>query len=144
MKLSDITVHVHSTICPLTTPTNWELRQKVLDYERMYNKNITQSWNIIQNPPFLDPTKFGDFVLADLQKLIDLVDPETDSYDLLIGYYKAIEKNSEPDLEVLREFLSYSAKIDQRRNLDWKSIYPELNAYIERKLGESIIAISIN
>jgi len=133
MELDGITVQVHSTICPLTTPTNWELRQKVLDYQLRYDKEIEQSWNIIQNPPFLDPTKFGSYVLPDLQKLIDLVNPDTKEFDMLTGYYKAIESN-EPDLEMLREFVSYSDKMDQRRNLDWRAVYPELSAYVHGQI----------
>ena len=131
---SDITVQVHSTICPLTLPTNWELREKVLSYEKQYNKEIEQSWNIIKNPPFLDPTNFGDYLLEDLQKLIDLVDHERES-DILMGYYKAIE-GKEPNVEMLKEFISYSDKIDERRNLDWRAIYPELNNFIQGVINE--------
>ena len=132
---SNMDVKVHSTICPLTLPTNYELREKVLSYQEEYRKPIHHSWNIIQNPPFLDPTKFGEHMLDDLNKLINLVDENTEEYSMLTGYYSAIE-NTEPDIEMLREFVKYSDNMDKRRNLDWRSIYPKLNTYIEDLINE--------
>ena len=131
---SKITVHIHSTITPLTTPTNWVLRKKVLDYQKKYDKYIHQSWNIIANPPFLDPTKYGHFVLEDLQKLIDLVEKGTDEYNLLKGYEKAIKDDPQPDEEMLKEFVRFSDVMDGRRNLNWRKTYPKLNEFIGKSL----------
>lgn len=131
---SKITVHIHSTITPLTTPTNWVLRKKVLDYQKKYDKYIHQSWNIIQNPPFLDPTKYGHFVLEDLQKLIDLVDKDTEEYNLLKGYEKAIKDDPQPDEEMLKEFVRFSDVMDGRRNLNWRKTYPKLNEFVGKSL----------
>ena len=135
---TDIIVHVHSTITPLTTPTNWVLRKKVIEYEKKYGKEIHQSWNIIQNPPFLDPTKYGSFVLEDLEKLISLIPHNKEEHKLLNGYKKAIENKPEPDIEMLKEFVRFSDEMDRRRKQDWRSIYPKLNSFLDKTLGEKV------
>ena len=135
---TDIIVNVHSTITPLTTPTNWVLRKKVVEYEKKYGKEIHQSWNIIQNPPFLDPTKYGSFVLEDLEKLISLIPHNKEEHKLLNGYKKAIENKPEPDIEMLKEFVRFSDEMDRRRKQDWRSIYPKLNSFLEETLGEKV------
>jgi hypothetical protein len=124
-----ITMSVHSTLCPLTLPTAYQLTEIVND-ARKIKPSITHSWNIIADPVFLDPTIFGKYMRTDFNKLIDVIpDFLSDTRKVVEGFRDKVVANdisTEKNKELMKEFYDYMEEICRRRNLDWRSVYPKL------------------
>lgn len=120
-----ITLSVHSTLCPLTLPTAYQLTEMVNEARKIKN-SITQSWNIIADPVFLDPCVFGKYMEEDFDKLIKVI-PEfmPDTVKVVEGFRDKVI-TSEPNKELMLEFYNYMEEICRRRNLNWRDTYPQL------------------
>lgn len=125
-----ITLSVHSTLCPLTLPTAWELTTMV-EEARKIKPSMTQSWNIIADPVFLDPCVFGKYMAEDFNKLISVMNPNDDTARLIVEGFRDKVVSSELNIELMKEFRDYMDEICRRRNLDWRSVYPKLVEIIE-------------
>lgn len=125
-----ITLSVHSTICPLTLPTAYQLTEMVNE-ARKIKPSITQSYNIIADPVFLDPCVFGKHMEEDFNKLIDVMDPNDDNTIKVVEGFRDKVVSSVPNKELMLEFYNYMEEISRRRNLDWRGTYPHLVKIIE-------------
>lgn len=120
-----ITLSVHSTICPLTLPTAYQLTEMVNE-ARKIKDSITQSYNIIADPVFLDPCIFGKYMQDDFNKLIKVIPTDAkDTLDVVIGFRDKVV-SSTPDKNLLLEFYNYMEEISKRRNLNWRDTFPQL------------------
>lgn len=128
----EISISVQSTLCPLTLPTAYQLTRKVNE-ARAYRKKLVghdsvllqHGWNVIQDPPFLDPCIFGDYHTNYFDMVLSEITDDPDNYDIVNGYKKKIEAAT-VNKELVLEFYNYMEELCRRRNLDWHSLYPHL------------------
>lgn len=112
-----LVVNVHSTLACVTLPTAWELAEKIQGWRKQ--KDIGHGWNIIAHPVFFAPDIFGKHMKEYFDKLI--------AHSADVGYLKGfrdkvISKNV--DAAQLLRLRNYLDKLDHRRNLNWREIYP--------------------
>ena len=120
-----ITLSVHSTLCPLTMPTAYQLTEMVNE-ARKIQPRITQSYNIIADPIFLDPCVFGKHMEKDFNKLIKVIPKHAQDTIKVVEGFRDKVVSSETNKELMLEFFNYMEEICRRRKLDWRSTYPQL------------------
>jgi hypothetical protein len=131
-----ISVSVHSTLCPLTLPTAWVLRQKVIDYSAISESGyIHQSWNIIATPVFFDPCHFGAHMADHFERLLALI---TDDNALqIVGGFRDKVVSSEVNAPMVIEMRDYLDELSRRRRTQWRSIYPELSDLVDNIISSA-------
>jgi organic radical activating enzyme len=133
IKSKYIDVSVHSTLTPITLPTAWKLTEFLNSKSTEHNKHINQSWNIISDPAFLDPSVFGNYLDGYFTKLIQTV---RNPPDYLTGFYTKVSKSA-VNRVLMYEFVDYMDKLDLRRNTNWRNVYPELSNIVTTELGDT-------
>lgn len=120
LSIPEIDVTIQSTISPITLPTSWELAKKVQEWNNI--RYVGQGWNNIANPPFLDPSIFGTYLVDYMNQLINVVyDKLNKDEEALQTIVAALEKikaskyNYNRSLDMLiKQITAMNAKIDQQ------------------------------
>lgn len=130
-----IGMQVQSTICPITVQSMWQLYDFILSFN---DSRINLSWNTIQDPKWFNPSRFGTYCLDGIDKLIARLKqspfPQHHNIPYLEGIRNQISKATCDPYEMIR-FKTHLDELDVRRNLDWKSIYPDLAEHIEKNIS---------
>jgi organic radical activating enzyme len=135
---SDFSIFIQSTISPITAPTAYQLVDKVVEWRKI--RSVRQGWNVVANPPFLDPSIFGYYLTEYMNKLVQSTmplrnaGPDFPDISYLDGFATQI-KNSEVNKEMLKELRNYLDELDSRRNQDWRKIYPWMDKIFIKELG---------
>jgi hypothetical protein len=82
---------------------------------------------------------FGNIFEEDFNCAIDLMSEEFEEHISVKNYLKGIRdmvKNSIPDLEKIEKFYIFLNKMDERRNTNWRIIYPWLVELFHKHLGD--------
>ena len=129
-----ITLNVNSTLTSLTIKTMPTLIE-YLNRFRNNGRKIYHSIGQVDNKTWLHCDVFGaGFFDNDFKQTIDAMPAITDwdinQKDLLIGLWKSL-KDSIINNEKLTQLELYLNEIDQRRNTNWKLIFPWLDEYIK-------------
>lgn len=135
LETPEISIFIQSTISPITLPTAYELVDKVIKWNEI--KPVHMGWNIIANPPFLDPSIFGNYLdlyLNKLQQSVDnLIRPHYPDLTYLKGFITQI-KSSKINRELMIELRDYLNELDHRRGQNWKAVYPWMNDIFNKEL----------
>jgi len=136
LEVPEISIFIQSTISPITAPTAYQLVDKVIEWNK--KKQIHQGWNVVANPPFLDPSVFGHYLTDYMDKLAEsaqsLKRPHFPDISYLDGFVTQI-KSAPVNLEMMRELRDYLDGLDARRNQNWRSIYPWMDEIMTKELG---------
>lgn len=134
----EIDISLQSTISPITVSSAYQLTEKVVEWRKV--KPIKQGWNVIANPPFLDPSIFGPYLTEYMDKLVSASMPLRENkpglsdITYLDGFATQI-KSSAVNKEMLTELRDYLDELDKRRNQNWRSIYPWMDEIFIKELG---------
>jgi len=136
LGIPEIRIFIQSTISPITLPTAYQLVDKIIKWNE--RKPVHQGWNVVANPPFLDPSIFGHYMTEYVDKLIESAEklkrPHFPDISYLEGFGVQI-KNAKVNLEMLKELRDYLDELDIRRNQNWRSIYPWMDEIFIKELG---------
>lgn len=134
----DIIIFIQSTISSITAPTAYQLVDKVVEWRKI--RSVRQGWNVVANPPFLDPSVFGHYLTDYIDKLVASTMPLRNSgpdfpdITYLDGFATQI-KSSPINKEMMAELREYLDNLDNRRNQNWRSIYPWMDEIFIKELG---------
>jgi hypothetical protein len=135
---SEISIFIQSTLSPITISTAYKLTEKIIEWRKI--RSVRQGWNIVANPPFLDPSIFGNYLEEYMDKLIESTiplrnaGPDFPDITYLNGFAIKI-KNSKVDKGLLKELKDYLDELDRRRNQNWRSIYPWMDQIFIKEIG---------
>lgn len=123
----DINLIVGSTVTPLTVGTLPDLIDRINQWNRV--RPVYHYQNSVNSPSYLYIDIFGDLFKEDFQLAIDLKPTDTPeqrkSRDYLVGIAKQ-STSSQPNITEITKLFKFLNTIDQRRNLDWKQVFPWL------------------
>jgi uncharacterized NAD(P)/FAD-binding protein YdhS len=95
-------------------------------------------WNVVANPPFLDPSVFGHYLTEYVDKLLasaqHLKIPHFPDISYLDGFGVQI-KTAPINKEMMTELRNYLDELDKRRNQNWRGIYPWMDEIMIKELG---------
>ena len=134
----EINIFIQSTISSITAPTAYQLVDKVVEWNKI--KIVRQGWNVVANPPFLDPSIFGHYLSDYMDKLyqssqaIRNIGYWTPDISYLDGFIMQI-KSANVNLEMMKELRNFLDELDRRRNQNWRSIYPWMDEIFIKELG---------
>jgi len=136
LGIPEINISIQSTLSSITMPTAYKLVDKVVEWNKQ--KTIHQGWNVVANPPFLDPSIFGPYLSkfgeALLSSAESLKRPHFPNISYLEGFIVQI-KNSKINIKMLSELRNYLDELDRRRNQNWRLIYPWMDEIFSSELG---------
>lgn len=136
LGIPEINIFIQSTISSITIPTAYKLIDKVIEWNKQ--KTIHQGWNVVANPPFLDPSIFGHYLADFADKMLESAEglkrPDFPDISHLEGFVVQI-KNRNVNIEMLSELRNYLDELDRRRNQNWRDIYPWMNEIFIKELG---------
>jgi hypothetical protein len=136
LSIPEIHIFIQSTISPITLPTAYKLVDKIVKWNE--RKPVHQGWNVVANPPFLDPSVFGHYMTEYVDELVasaeNLKRPHFPDISYLEGFGVQI-KNAPVNLEMMRELRDYLDVLDKRRNQNWRNIYPWMDEIFTKELG---------
>ena len=125
-----ITLHTNQTITSMSIRSIPALNEKIKFYRKL-NKKITSRFMLVQGMPQLHPAAFGQtFWKKDIEKILQTMptDDHTDKKSILHmeGLFNTI-KNKEPNFKTIKFFKFYLDQLDQRRNTNWRAVFPYLD-----------------
>ena len=125
-----ITLHTNQTVSSMSVRAIPKLLQKIRGY-RKNGRNISLRVGSVTNMPHLHPAAFGrDFWRGDVENISKVwpTDNDNDKRQLsqMRGIFGAI-KNLSPDEARIKFFKHYLDQLDQRRDTDWRSVFPYLD-----------------
>lgn len=136
LTIPEINILIQATISPITIPTAYKLVEKVIEWNKI--KQVHMGWNVVANPPFLDPSIFGHYLTEYVDKLITIAQqlkiPHFPDISYLDGFGIQI-KSSPVNKPMLDELRNYLDELDKRRNQNWRSIYPWMDEIFIKELG---------
>lgn len=128
MNNSDIKISIHSTITPLTLPTMPEFYRKVMKWKEQ--KHIGFGWNTVATPTFMNPDQLGHYAKPYFDELLSII-PDDDHRKLYLdGFSKQVTTHKVDDI-LLNRLSSYLDKIDERRNTNWRELFPYLDEIVK-------------
>jgi len=142
LEFENVEVSIHSTISPVTLPTMAEFYKKINTWNK--RKNIVVGWNTIKEPSFMNPEIIGHHAKKYFDDLIQTVKDGGFDIPYLEGFREQVV-NHDIDEERLHRLCVYLDKLDERRNTDWKSLYPWLdelwkkNPYTPNEDDENVV-----
>lgn len=122
-------IAVHSTISPITLPTMAEFYKKIGEWSK--KKEMVVGWNTIKDPTFMNPEIIGHHGEKFFDDLINMVDLYEFDVPYLRGFREQVV-NHPVDGVRLTKLYHYLNKLDERRNTDWKSLYPWLDELCQK------------
>ena len=132
-----ITITIGSTITPLTIKSLWVLMEKINEW----NKQRPIYWygNSVNHPDHMFIDMFGDIFKEDFDRAIELMPdilPEHQSVrNYLIGI-KEQSSNTGINLTRIEKLYTILEQLDQRRNTNWRNVYPWLVGLFKQHIGK--------
>jgi pyruvate-formate lyase-activating enzyme len=139
-----LTVSVHHVVTALSISTTRQMQQAIGEYKKI-NPKILQEYHMVDSgyQEIYHPDMFGsEFFNTELTHLLDEF-PITSEWDhqarlRLDGICKLIQ-SSKPDPLRLTKLYATLDIIDNRRKTDWKSLFPEINAYFKTNRISNVV-----
>lgn len=135
-----ITLTIGSTVTPLTIKSLHVLMDKI----NTWNSTRPVYWygNSVNGPDHMRIDQFGPIFNEDFQKAIDLMPEDLPERRSVKEYLRGIQNQtnmSKPNLTNIKNLCIFLNKIDQRRNTNWRSVYPWLEEQFIHHLGEKYV-----
>ena len=122
-----INLIVSSTVTPLTVKTLPDLLEKIQSWNKQ--RKVHHYQNSVNSPSYMFIDIFGDIFRQDFDRALQLKPDATAEQQASKNYLAGIAQQSGsngvnlPEIRKLHDFLN---KMDQRRNTDWKTVFPWL------------------
>lgn len=125
-----IGLNTNSTVSVLTVKSLPLLLEKVKLYRKI-NKKINIRFGFVTGKNHLHPEIYGNiFWQEDIKKIIESMPCDTNMdkiiSDSLVGAFNSIT-NKEPNHKMIAIFKSFLDQLDQRRNTNWRKVFPYLD-----------------
>lgn len=125
-----IILHTNLVMTSITMRSTIGLLRKVKQYRKI-NKKISIRTSGVTGAPYLHPAVFGNKFWQDDVANTMSEWPQDDTEDTAqMNYFKGIIdgiKNTDPNPTMLKTFKHFLDQLDQRRNTNWREIYPYLD-----------------
>jgi hypothetical protein len=124
-----IYLNINQTITSLTMKTMNNLVQTINRYRKI--RSINQHMSFVTGRPWMHPNIYGyKFWSIDIDKILNEM-PEDSKQNIISkkymsGLLKSIP-NNDPDYEQISMLKFFLDQLDQRRNTNWKKIFPYLD-----------------
>lgn len=122
-----ITITIGSTITPLTIKSLYKLMEKINEWNM--HRPVYWYGNSVNNPDYMFIDMFGDIFLDDFDRAINLMPDTLPEHKAVRNYLIGIKNqsaNSSVNLTKIEKLYTMLELFDQRRNTDWRKIYPWL------------------
>ena len=122
-----INLIISSTVTPLTVKTLPDLLEKIQSWNKQ--RKVHHYQNSVNSPSYMFIDIFGDIFRQDFDRALQLKPDATAEQQASKNYLAGIAQQSGsngvnlPEIRKLHDFLN---KMDQRRNTDWKTVFPWL------------------
>ena len=132
-----ITIVIGSTITPLTIKSLYVLMEKINEW----NKQRLVYWygNSVNYPDYMFIDMFGDVFKDDFDRAINLMPTEFPEHQSVRDYLIGIRDQSGDtgiNLTMIEKLYTMLEMFDQRRNTDWRSVYPWLVILFKQHIGK--------
>jgi MoaA/NifB/PqqE/SkfB family radical SAM enzyme len=122
-------IGTQQTITSLTIKSVPELINVIKKYQD--KRIIEMHISLVEKRPWMHPSVFGrNFWREDFEKILNMLPKKTTRENILKNYMEGIYKSlpdQQPDLKQVAELKHFLNQLDQRRNTNWREIYPYLD-----------------
>ena len=132
-----ITLVIGSTITPLTIWTLDQLFEKINEWNK--TREVWWYGNSVDSPQYMYIDMFGDEFTEYFNQALALMpirEPEHISAKKYLEGIRDQAKSKQPNLTEIKNLCIFLDKMDERRNTDWRSVYPKLVDLFRKYLGE--------
>ena len=124
-----IYLNINQTISSLTLRNQYQLIEVVNRYRKI--RTINQHQSFITNRWWMHPDVYGyDFWKKDIENTLRVM-PEESAMDIRSKKYMESKFNSlprrKPDLEKIKTLKHFLNQLDERRNTNWREVFPHLD-----------------
>lgn len=130
-----ITLVIGSTITPLTIWTLDQLFEKINKWNQ--TRDVWWYGNSVNNIKHMFIDIFGDAFTEEFDRAIALMperEPEHRSTKAYLTGIRDQAKSKEPNLTEIKNLCIFLDKMDERRDTDWRSVYPKLADLVNKHL----------
>ena len=135
LKQEWITLVIGSTITPLTVWTLDQLFEKINKWNE--TRDVWWYGNSVNNVKHMFIDMFGDAFTEEFDRAIALMserEPEHRSAKAYLTGIRDQAKSKEPNLTEIKNLCIFLDKMDERRDTDWRAVYPKLVNLINKHL----------
>lgn len=136
LSLPEVTyLNINSTHNALSLLTYHELLEKKVEWEEKTNKSIRLFSQAVGSKHVDIGTLAGNFYVQAVKNILKSHPRKTWDDQQALKATNGILKtiiNSDPDPEKIQHFLNVYNELDRRRNTNWKEVFPEFAAEIEK------------
>jgi hypothetical protein len=133
-----ITITIGSTITPLTIKTLHALMEKINKWNEV--RPVYWYGNSVNGPEYLFIDMFGDVFRDDFNRAIDLMPDILPEHQSVRNYLIGMRNQSGHtgiNLTKIEKLYIILEQLDQRRNTDWRSVYPWLVGLFQHHIGKN-------
>ena len=132
-----ITIVIGSTITPLTIKSLYVLMEKLNEW----NKQRPVYWygNSVNDPDHMFIDMFGDTFKEDFDRAINLMPTKFPEHQSVRNYLIGIRdqsSNTGINLTRIKKLYTILEQLDQRRNTNWRDVYPWLSELFQQHIGK--------
>ncbi len=132
-----ITITVGSTITPLTIKSLFVLMEKI----KKWNEKRPVYWygNSVNHPDYMFIDMFGDIFKDDFNRAIALMPTSLPEHQSVRNYLIGMRDqsmNTGVNLTRIEKLYTMLETFDQRRNTNWRSVYPWLGDLFQQHIGK--------
>lgn len=131
---SHVIISIHSTISVVTLSTMVDLYKKIPEWNK--TKRIYFGWNTVANPTFMSPEILGHYASEYFSELIEVVEKfdfaKKQEYEYLYGFKQQVTTHNVDPVR-LKRLSNYLDRLDERRNTNWRNLYPWLEDIIQKE-----------
>jgi hypothetical protein len=132
-----ITITIGSTITPLTIKTLHVLMEKINEWNKV--RPVYWYGNSVSSPDYMFIDMFGDIFKEDFDRAIALMPTEFPEHQSVRNYLIGIRNqsgNTNINLTRIEKLYIILEQSDQRRNTNWRSVYPWLPELFQQHIGK--------
>lgn len=130
-----INLFIHATISPLSLPSMYLLTSKVFEWEKLshHTTSLHYHWNTVVKPECFNVYNFGPALVPYIDRTLQVFEENggIKSWQTTLLGIKSQLQQSKPDTEQMKRFSGFLDELDIRRNLDWKSRFPQISELIK-------------
>ena len=142
LSLPEVTyLNINSTHSALSLLTYHELLEKKAQWEEKTNKSIRLFSQAVGSKHVDIRTLAGNFYVQAVKNILKAHPRKTWDDQQALKATNGILKtiiNSDPDPEKIQHFLNVYNELDRRRNTNWKTVFPEFAAEIEKYKNDMV------
>ena len=123
-------LNTNQTVTSLTVKSIPLLTKKIIEWRKI-NPKIHQRFGMVVRRNFMHPKAYGyNFWKKDLENIVKLMPTDSKQDKLAMAYMQGQFRqitNNDPDMILVKQLKSFLSLLDQRRNTNWREVYPYLD-----------------